>query len=50
MVLFAGDLLWAAFAAKARSWIERFGAARNRVSGSLLAAAGIGLALANRTD
>ena len=50
VVLFAGDLLWAAFAAKARSWIERFGAARNRVSGSLLAAAGIGLALANRTD
>ena len=45
-VLVIGDLLWAAFAGSARSLLEKHAAARNRLTGGFLVAAGIGLALA----
>lgn len=47
-VLFLGDLLWAAFASRARSVIGRFGGLRNRLTGAFLVAAGVGLALSHR--
>ena len=46
-VLFLGDLLWAAFASRARRIIGRFGRLRNRLTGAFLAAAGVGLALSD---
>lgn len=47
-VLFFGDLLWVAFASKARSLIGRYGRQRNRLTGAFLVAAGVGLALSRR--
>ena len=47
-VLFLGDVLWAAFAHSARGLMQRFGHLRNRLTGTFLAAAAIGLALARR--
>lgn len=47
-VLFAGDILWAAFATSARGLIGRYGRLRNRLTGAFLLFAGIGLALARR--
>ena len=44
-VLLVGDLLWAAFASKARRAIARYGRLRNRVTGVFLTVAGVGLAL-----
>lgn len=44
-VLFLGDLLWAAFASRARRVIGRLSRMRNRLTGAFLAAAGVGLAL-----
>lgn len=49
-VLFIGDLLWAAFASSARRLFVRFSAARNRLTGGFLVAAGVGLALARHDD
>ena len=47
-VLFAGDVVWAAFASSARRILRRYAAARNRLTGAFLTAAGIGLAIAQR--
>lgn len=47
-VLLAGDVLWAAFANSARKALVRCTNLRNRLTGALLTAAGIGLALARR--
>lgn len=47
-VIFLGDVLWAAFASRARHWLTRFSTWRNRVTGAFLVAAGAGLALARR--
>lgn len=47
-VLFLGDVLWAAFANSARSALSRYSGLRNRLTGTFLTAAGIGLALARR--
>lgn len=47
-VLLLGDLLWAAFASSARQVLNRYGRARNRLTGGFLVAAGIGLALSRR--
>ncbi|MGI9233595.1 MAG: LysE family translocator [Woeseiaceae bacterium] len=47
-VIFVGDVLWAAFAHSAGGVLTRFARFRNRVTGALLAAAAIGLALARR--
>ncbi len=47
-VIFLGDVLWAAFASRARRWLTRFSTWRNRVTGAFLVAAGAGLALARR--
>ena len=49
LVLFAGDLIWAIFASSARRMLSRYGRFRNRLTGSFLVAAGIGLALSHRT-
>ena len=43
-VLLAGDLVWAATANSARRLLDRYGKARNRITGAFLVAAGIGLA------
>lgn len=48
-VLLAGDLTWAATAGSARRTLERYSAARNRLTGGFLIAAGLGLALSRRT-
>lgn len=47
-VLLLGDLLWAAFASSARRALAGYGRFRNRLTGGLLVAAGIGLALSRR--
>ena len=47
-VLLAGDIVWAATAGSARRLLERYSAARNRITGGFLVAAGIGLALARK--
>ena len=47
-VLFVGDVLWAAFASSARRALKRYAAARNRLTGAFLTAAGIGLAISQR--
>jgi threonine/homoserine/homoserine lactone efflux protein len=47
-VLLVGDLVWAAMAGSARQLLTRFAAARNRVTGAFLVAAGVGLALSRR--
>ena len=48
LVLLIGDVLWAAFASSARRALGRFASARNKITGTFLVAAGIGLAAANR--
>ena len=47
-VIFAGDLLWAAFASSARRYLRRYSNWCNRLTGAFLTAAGIGLALSRR--
>ncbi len=47
-VLFVGDIVWAAFASSARRVLQRYAAARNRLTGAFLTAAGIGLAISQR--
>jgi threonine/homoserine/homoserine lactone efflux protein len=47
-VIVIGDALWAIFAATARRWLRRTGHLHNRISGSFLMTAGIGLALSRR--
>jgi len=47
-VLFAGDVVWAAFANSARSVLARYSSVRNKLTGAFLVAAGVGLALARR--
>jgi threonine/homoserine/homoserine lactone efflux protein len=44
-----GDSLWVAFAGSARNWFGGFGRLRNRITGSFLVGAGIGLALARKS-
>ena len=44
-VLMVGDMLWALMANSARRLLDRYSAARNRITGGFLVAAGIGLAL-----
>ena len=48
VVILIGDLCWAIFASRARSWLSRSATIRNRLSGGFLIAAGVGLALARR--
>jgi threonine/homoserine/homoserine lactone efflux protein len=48
LVIVCGDALWALFAASARSAVSRYGHLRNRVTGSFLLGAGLGLALSRR--
>jgi threonine/homoserine/homoserine lactone efflux protein len=48
IVVFLGDVLWAAFANSARRVLGRYSTWRNRLTGAFLTAAGIGLALARR--
>jgi threonine/homoserine/homoserine lactone efflux protein len=47
-VLLIGDVLWAAFASSAGRLLTRYTAIRNRLTGTFLTAAGIGLALSRR--
>lgn len=47
-VVFTGDVLWAAFATSARRALGRFSGLRNRLTGTFLTAAGIGLALSRK--
>ena len=47
-VLLAGDLVWALMAGSARQLLDRYAAARNRITGAFLVAAGVGLALSRR--
>jgi len=47
-VLLLGDMLWAVFAGSARRLLDKYSAARNRMTGGFLVAAGIGLALSRR--
>jgi threonine/homoserine/homoserine lactone efflux protein len=47
-VLMLGDLLWAVFANSARKRLSWFSHWRNRLTGTFLTAAGVGLALAKR--
>ena len=48
-VLLIGDLLWAVCAGAARRLLERHAATRNRLTGGIIVAAGIGLALSQRS-
>lgn len=47
-VLFVGDVLWALFASSAGRVLSRYATMRNRLTGTFLTAAGIGLALSRR--
>lgn len=47
-VIVVGDTLWALCAASARRWLRRWSSLRNRVTGSFLLGAGLGLALTHR--
>jgi threonine/homoserine/homoserine lactone efflux protein len=47
-IVLAGDLAWALFASSAKNTLGRYRHWRNRVSGSVLIAAGVGLALSRR--
>jgi threonine/homoserine/homoserine lactone efflux protein len=47
-VLLVGDVIWAFSAASARRLLDRYAAARNRITGGFLVVAGIGLAMARR--
>ncbi len=49
VVLLAGDLVWALMAGSARQLLDRVAAARNRMTGGFLVAAGVGLALSRRS-
>jgi len=49
-VIAIGDAAWAAFAGSARSWIDRRVVLRERIAGSMLIAAGLGLASVARRD
>ena len=44
-VLLAGDVTWALLANSARRLLERYASARNRITGTFLVAAGVGLGL-----
>jgi threonine/homoserine/homoserine lactone efflux protein len=48
-VIVVGDAMWAVYAASARNWLNKFGKFRNKVTGSFLFGAGIGLALSRRS-
>ncbi len=48
-VLFLGDVGWALFASSARGFLARYSHWRNRITGTFLTVAGIGLALSRRT-
>jgi threonine/homoserine/homoserine lactone efflux protein len=48
-VLLLGDMVWALAAASARSLLDRYSGARNRITGGFLVAAGVGLALSRRS-
>ena len=45
-----GDSLWVAFAGSARKWLSKVGRLRNKISGGFLVGAGVGLALARKTN
>ena len=47
-VLMLGDMVWVGFATSARTWLNRYGMFRNRLSGAFFVGAGIGLALSRR--
>jgi len=47
-VLLLGDMIWAMTASSARPLLDRYGSARNRLTGGFLIAAGVGLALSRR--
>ncbi len=47
-VLAAGDCAWALAAGSARSALQKYGRLRNRITGGLLVASGVGLAAARR--
>lgn len=47
-VLFLGDIVWAVFANGAGVWLGRYASLRNRLTGGVLIAAGVGLALSRR--
>ena len=47
-VLFAGDVLWAAFASSSRPLLARYSSVRNKLTGAFLVTAGAGLALARK--
>ena len=49
-VLLVGDTIWALSAASARRLLDRYAGVRNRITGGFLVAAGMGLALARRTE
>ena len=48
-VLLVGDAIWALTVASARNLLDRYARARNRITGSFLFAAGVGLALSRRS-
>lgn len=49
LTILVGDSLWVAFAGSARKWFGKFHRLRNKVTGSFLLGAGIGLALARKS-
>lgn len=48
LVMALGDSCWAILAGRARGFLKRYGAARNKISGAFLVGAGAALALARR--